>query len=1096
MSSAAATSPPDVGIVLSGLKDFQRRTVEHAFDRLYIASDSTRRFLVADEVGLGKTMVARGVVAKSVAHLWDEVDRVDVVYVCSNAEIARQNINRLRLSPDHDFARATRATLLPIELTSLTARVNYVSMTPGTSLEERGGTGRIEERVLIFQMLREHWGLPEARAINALSCNARPERFRDWLYNWLLWEHAPKQIDEGLHRAFLEELDRLDTEAAAARRPGPRDRMHLLCEHFARSNSRVSEEVWKERHEFVGLLRATLGRICIRALRPDLVILDEFQRFKHLLHGSEEETRLARELLDYADAGEAVRVLLLSATPYKMYTLQHELDAGADDHYKDFLATYEFLVRHEVTRVEELRRLLNDYRAAMFRVGDGDLAPIREIKNQIQECLRSVMARSERIAATEAADGMVRQRAAEVFLEESDVHQFIASARIARCLDQGDIVEYWKSAPYLLNFMDEYELKRALKAAAVTGGERSLAQALADARAHLLRWDDIRSYSRIDPANARLRSLLSDTIVADHWKLLWMPPSLPYYALQGPYSSSASAAATKRLVFSSWKVVPKVIAAVVSHEAERRAMALTHSSNGSIGIENSAEGRKRLAQLLRFSRAERRLTGMPVLGIMYPSMFLAGIIDPAVQNGNASGLRSLDDVLAAAKKVIEPALSRLVEANGGIGEIDESWYWVAPLLLDHHHHPERSIAFWDTPKLASEWAGDVGSEDDPESDTAWGDHLSHAMEAIRGAGHALGRPPDDLVDILALQSLGGPGVLALRSMVRMTNDPKLVSEPRIRVAAARVAWRLRNLFNLPEVISLLRGLHDREPYWQRVMHYSAEGCLQSVFDEYAHVLRDSLGLRSHTPVEAVDQIADAMTSAISVRSSSVGFDQIDAAPSTGRVSLKPHRMRARFAARFSQDSKDEHGESTRADLVRAAFNSPFWPFVLASTSVGQEGLDFHHYCHAIVHWNLPSNPVDLEQREGRIHRFKGHAIRKNIVLHGNGTRQTKPLEDPWEALFMNAAAARNGTESELKPFWIYPHPEGATIDRYVPALPLSRDAIRFDRLRKSLAVYRMVFGQPRQEELLEYLLSTLPEHAIERCARELRIDLQPRTQQA
>jgi len=28
-----------------------------------------------------------------------------------------------------------------------------------------------------------------------------------------------------------------------------------------------------------------------------------------------------------------------------------------------------------------------------------------------------------------------------------------------------------------------------------------------------------------------------------------------------------------------------------------------------------------------------------------------------------------------------------------------------------------------------------------------------------------------------------------------------------------------------------------------------------------------------------------------------------------------------------------------------------------------EGLDFHHYCHAIVHWNLPSNPVDLEQRE-------------------------------------------------------------------------------------------------------------------------------------
>jgi len=36
-----------------------------------------------------------------------------------------------------------------------------------------------------------------------------------------------------------------------------------------------------------------------------------------------------------------------------------------------------------------------------------------------------------------------------------------------------------------------------------------------------------------------------------------------------------------------------------------------------------------------------------------------------------------------------------------------------------------------------------------------------------------------------------------------------------------------------------------------------------------------------------------------------------------------------------------------------------------TTSIGQEGLDFHYYCRKIVHWNLPSNPVDLEQREGR-----------------------------------------------------------------------------------------------------------------------------------
>lgn len=53
--------------------------------------------------------------------------------------------------------------------------------------------------------------------------------------------------------------------------------------------------------------------------------------------------------------------------------------------------------------------------------------------------------------------------------------------------------------------------------------------------------------------------------------------------------------------------------------------------------------------------------------------------------------------------------------------------------------------------------------------------------------------------------------------------------------------------------------------------------------------------------------------------------------------------------------------------------------VVATTSIGQEGLDFHNYCRVIMHWNLPSNPIDLEQREGRINRFKCLAIRQNVA---------------------------------------------------------------------------------------------------------------------
>ena len=36
-------------------------------------------------------------------------------------------------------------------------------------------------------------------------------------------------------------------------------------------------------------------------------------------------------------------------------------------------------------------------------------------------------------------------------------------------------------------------------------------------------------------------------------------------------------------------------------------------------------------------------------------------------------------------------------------------------------------------------------------------------------------------------------------------------------------------------------------------------------------------------------------------------------------------------------------------------------------------------------------------------------------------------------------------------------------------LPMSREIDQLERLKKSLAVYRMVFGQPRQEDLAAWL---------------------------
>ncbi len=157
--------PPRVDDILIPLKPFQRRTVDHAFRRLFIDGDRTSRFLVADEVGLGKTLVARGIIAKAIDHLWKDVDRIDIVYICSNSAIARANLPKLRVGDanQRSFALATRLTMLATELAPrddgssfMDNKLNFVSFTPGTSFAMGHSTGQSRERALLFHLLQPH----------------------------------------------------------------------------------------------------------------------------------------------------------------------------------------------------------------------------------------------------------------------------------------------------------------------------------------------------------------------------------------------------------------------------------------------------------------------------------------------------------------------------------------------------------------------------------------------------------------------------------------------------------------------------------------------------------------------------------------------------------------------------------------------------------------------------------------------------------------------------------------------------------------------------------------------------------------------------
>jgi hypothetical protein len=143
-----------------------------------------------------------------------------------------------------------------------------------------------------------------------------------------------------------------------------------------------------------------------------------------------------------------------------------------------------------------------------------------------------------------------------------------------------------------------------------------------------------------------------------------------------------------------------------------------------------------------------------------------------------------------------------------------------------------------------------------------------------------------------------------------------------------------------------------------------------------------------------------------------------------------------------------------------------------------------------MHWNLPANPVDLEQREGRVHRYKGHAIRKNLAAMYPRAALAAKDGDPWEALFKEATDRRERTANDLVPSWIFANGP-AKIERLVPTLPFSRDEARLAVLKRSLAAYRLAFGQPRQEDLIAFLDRSLGDDEVRHISEELRIDLAP-----
>jgi hypothetical protein len=494
------------------LKAFQRRTVDYVFDRLYGTDDPVRQFLVADEVGLGKTMVARGVIARVIERLWDTTERIDILYICSNQAIAAQNINRLNVMGHRQLALPTRMTLIPLQARGaqgLSAnKVNFISLTPGTTFDLRSATGVSEERALLLRLLEDLVSRPRGLQ-NLLQVSAGVDS----------WNRVVDGLSlDGVDCRIIERFRRdVQTDQELFQE------LERICEMFPRRRDQYPPEMTQPRGRLVARLRAKLSHACVDALEPDLIIMDEFQRFRDLLHGNSDAAILARELFDYSDAdGHAARTLLLSATPYRMLSLVGD-EPAEGDHYEDFLETLTFLYGRDrgpelTAAIAREMRAFRGYLRGLPAAYDAAVAT----RKAVEQNLRRVMVRTERVSSTDARDSMVSEPLMDVSVAPADLRQAAAVSDIARVLDAPEIVEYWKSAPYLINFMRHYSLKRLMEER-IGAPPAALRAAISAAKPAMLDREAIDAYEALDPANGRMRALLEDVFGGKLEQNLWIP---------------------------------------------------------------------------------------------------------------------------------------------------------------------------------------------------------------------------------------------------------------------------------------------------------------------------------------------------------------------------------------------------------------------------------------------------------------------------------------------------------------------------------------------------------------------------------------------
>jgi hypothetical protein len=983
-----------------------------------------------------------------------------VTYICSNLALADENRKKLaifkgaeqqKFVKEPSFGRLAELALFSKEASDEGKVLEVCSLTPSTSFSLTQGFGNMRERCIIFSALVQHPQLKNHQAgLKKLFQRVGDDSWKiqvDWVSN--------RKWNKDIVKDFYKSLETHVDDSMFTGYNSWLELLKAIDQDFDSKKDELENKTLRK-------VRVMFVKSCAANLTADLFILDEFQRFKSLIDTDEENEQsiIANQVFSKQSLS---KILLLSATPFKAMTTIEE-DETDEAHLVELKKVLSFLnMNSSLDCYEQSRQALQ---VELLRLKQDGMTVAKlsdKPRSDVEAELRPLICRTERAQIAKDVDTVL-----EVIVDSCDSHFGQADILAFKTLDgvaqklsqiakvDSQLMDFYKSAAWPLSFSSGYKLRGLI----TKYGERDteLGKYLQKHRAHL--WvpknkiNDYKLNLTNEAPNAKVRQLSQHLFGSDKIgpeMMLWMPPSLPHYQLALPFAAHANF--SKSLIFSSWAMVPRMLSGLLSYEAERRSLGLKR-------IMPPYFDKQAHNPVLHFDGKST----LASWAFVYPSKTL---IDMPLERSN----QPLEEIVALRVKRFDELLGSLKCYESNAKTKPDNWYALAPMLLDRAKHHD-----WLTTWLDEQIQ--IVSADGRR------DKLTIIEKMLNSEKIELSQMPEDLSEFLALLSIASPAVCAARALERVNleirqNDlnPEIESgDSTISLQATAVAFAFSQLFNSAEGFRIVSRFSTMKK--QKALHgillYCANGGLQSLLDEYVYML----GQSCRTMDEMVTTICD--TAAIPPSRVAV----------QNGVGTKDFSLRCHYAVAFGTQKMDVDQGLQRVANIRDAFNSPFRPFVLTSTSVGQEGLDFHWYCGEVVHWNLPHNPIDLEQREGRVNRFQSLVVRRRVAEQF--ATEIKATEG-WKEIFEKAAdiLSKQPNHTDLIPYWHTPI-GSAKIRRIVPMMPLSRETRQYEKMLKILSLYRLTFGQPRQQELLEYLLRlNLSTEDEEELRRKMMINLAP-----